>query len=157
MRLPCANRAFWALLASVGSEGLNSRRAFCVRTSKRTPNARFLALSNDQLIDVGTTQAHRLQVAFTAAQLSAIAQRAGQSGLSHGAVIRELVSAALSLDTDPGTRADSPAALAALVAAELAALMVAAVLPDGRRRLQDLAPEAAAAAAARLAMFREVE
>jgi len=61
------------------------------------------------------------------------------------------------MDTEPGTRADSPAALAALVAAELAALMVAAVLPDGRRRLQDLAPEAAAAAAARLAMFREVE
>jgi len=130
---------------------------FACELGKRTLKARLLALSDDQLIDVGTPQTHRLQVAFTAAQRSTIAQRAGQSGLSHGAVVRELVSAALSMDTEAGTRSDSPASLAALVAAELAALMVAAVLPDGRRRLQDLAPEAAAAAEARLAMFREAE
>jgi hypothetical protein len=47
--------------------------------------------------------------------------------------------------------------LAALVAAEHAALMVAAVLPDGERRLRDLAPRAAAAAEERLAMFREAD
>lgn len=71
--------------------------------------------------------------------------------------MRELVAAALTFDTEPGPRPDSPAALAALVAAEHAALMVAAVLPDGRRRMAELAPEAAAAAEERLAMFREAE
>lgn len=70
--------------------------------------------------------------------------------------MRQLVAAALTFDTEPGPRPDSPAALAALVAAEHAALMVAAVLPDGRRKMQELAAEATAAAEERLDMFREI-
>jgi len=35
--------------------------------------------------------------------------------------------------------------------------MVAAVLPDGQRRLRELGPQAAVAAQERLAMFREAE
>jgi hypothetical protein len=55
----------------------------------------------------------------------------------------------------PSARPDSPAALAALTAAELAVLMVASVLPEGQRRMHELAPEAALAAEERLALFRE--
>lgn len=104
---------------------------------------------------MGTPKARRLQVNLTDAQRSALAARAQQSGLSLSATARQLVALALALDTEPEPRPDSPAALAALVAAEHAALMVAAVLPDGRRRMQDLASEAAIAAEERLAMFRE--
>ena len=118
-------------------------------------NARFLAHSDDQVLDVGTSKARRLQVSFTAAQRAAISDRAHQAGQSLSATVRQLVAAALTFDTEPGSRADSAAALAALVAAEHAALMVAAVLPDGRRRMQELAAEAASAAEERLAMFRD--
>jgi hypothetical protein len=130
---------------------------FACELQKRTVNARFLALSNGQLLDVGNPQAQRLQVAFTAAQRAAIAQRAQLSGLPLSVIVRQLVGAALSFDSEPGTRADSPAALAALVASEHALLMVAAVLPDGERRLHELAAPAAVAAEERLAAFREVD
>lgn len=82
---------------------------------------------------------------------------AARHGLSLAEALRSLASRALTSDAcgPPPTPAESPAALAALVAAEHAALMVAAVLPDGERRLLDLAPRAAAAAEERLAMFRE--
>lgn len=106
---------------------------------------------------MGTPKSRRLPVGFTTAQQTAIAERAGRSGLSLSATVRQLVAAALAFDTEPASRADSPAALAALVAAEHAALMVAAVLPDGRRRMHELAQEAAAAAEVRLAMFRQDE
>lgn len=99
----------------------------------------------------------RLPVTFTAAQREAIAERAGSTGLSLSAVVRQLVATALAFDTEPGPRPDSPAALAALVAAEHAALMVAAVLPDGQRRMRELEARAAAAAEDRLAMFREAD
>lgn len=49
----------------------------------------------------------------------------------------------------------SPATLAALTAAEHAVLMVASVLPEGQRRMHELAPAAALAAEERLAQFRE--
>lgn len=90
-------------------------------------------------------------------QHAAIAERAASSGQSLSAIVRQLVASALTFDTEPGPKADSPAALAALVAAEHAALMVASVLPDGRRLMHELGPEAAAAAEERLAMFREAE
>lgn len=106
---------------------------------------------------MGTPQAHRIQVAFTAAQRSELTERARRSGQSLSATVRQLVAAGLRFDAESGERADSPAALAALVAAEQAALMVAAVLPDGRRLMHDLASEAAAAAEERLAMFREAD
>lgn len=106
---------------------------------------------------MGTPQTRRLQVSFTDAQRGAISQRALHAGQSLSATVRQLVATALTFDTEPGPRPDSPATLAALVAAEHAALMVAAVLPDGRRRMQELASEAAAAAEERLALFREGE
>jgi hypothetical protein len=106
---------------------------------------------------MGTPKSQRLQIAFTAGQRLAIAERARRSGLSLSASVRQLVSTALTFDSEPGSRSDSPAALAALVAAEHAALMVAAVLPDGQRRLQELGPQAALAAEERLAMFRDTE
>jgi hypothetical protein len=68
--------------------------------------------------------------------------------------VRHLVSAGLSLD-QAAVANDSPAALAALVAAEHAVLMVASVLPEGQRRMSELGPRAAAAAEERLAIFRE--
>lgn len=79
------------------------------------------------------------------------------SGESLSSVVRQLIAKALMFDTEPGPRPDSPAALAALVAAEHAALMVATVLPDGRRRMAELGAEAAAAAEERLTLFREAE
>ena len=106
---------------------------------------------------MGTPHAHRIQVAFTDAQHSDLTERSRRSGQSLGATVRQLVAAGLRFDAEPAKPADSPAALAALVAAEQAVLMVAAVLPDGRRLMRDLAPEAAAAAEARLAMFQEAE
>jgi len=48
---------------------------------------------------------------------------------------------------------DSPAALAALLAAEHAVLMVASVLPEGERRMLELGPRAWLAAEERLALF----
>jgi hypothetical protein len=103
---------------------------------------------------VGTSRNYRLQVGFTPTQRSAIADRARSGGLSLSATVRHLVSAGLSLD--PAAVAnDSPAALAALVAAEHAVLMVASVLPEGQRRMGELGQRAAAAAEERLAIFRE--
>ena len=45
--------------------------------------------------------------------------------------------------------------IAALIAAEHAVLMVASVLPEGERRMHELNAQAAVAAEARLALFRE--
>lgn len=56
---------------------------------------------------------------------------------------------------DSGKGSDSPAALAALTAAEHAVLMVASVLPEGQRRMHELASAAALAAEERLAHFKE--
>jgi hypothetical protein len=106
---------------------------------------------------VGSPNNPRLPVGFTPALHAAIAERASRMGLSLSATVRHLVAAALRLDTEAGPRPDSPAALAALVAAEHATLMVASVLPDGERRMEELAARAASAAEARLAIFREVE
>ena len=63
----------------------------------------------------------------------------------------------LGLDSDPGPRPDSPAALAALVASELTALMVASILPDGEARMHELAAQAAINAEERLAGLRDTE
>jgi hypothetical protein len=129
---------------------------FACELHERTASARLGVISDGQLLDVGTPQTHRLQVAFTAAQRAAIAERAHRAGLPLSVIVRQLVGAALVFDTEPGVRADSPAALAALVAAEHAVLMVASVLPDGDVRMHELAQQAAVAAETRLAMFREV-
>jgi hypothetical protein len=102
---------------------------------------------------MGPSRSRRLQVGFTPAQRSAIAERARGAGLSLSATVRQLVAASLSLE--PGTGAsDPPAALAALVAAEHAVLMVASILPEGERRMLSLAERAAQAAEERLALLR---
>jgi hypothetical protein len=97
----------------------------------------------------------RLQVRFASAELELVARRARRSGLSLSAAVRELVSSALSTDPPMGTMTDSPASLAALLAAEHSLLMVASVLPEGERRMHELNAQAAVAAEARLALFRE--
>ena len=77
---------------------------------------------------------------------------AAASGMSVCAAIRLLAREAL--DTrQSGTRGDSPAALAALMATEQSLLAIAAVLPDGERRIGELAERATAAAELRLALF----
>ena len=68
--------------------------------------------------------------------------------LIEAALERELVSE--SAATDRGL-----VSLAGLVAAEHAVLMVASVLPEGQRRMLELAPQAVAAAEQRLTSLRE--
>jgi hypothetical protein len=89
---------------------------------------------------------------------SALTDFARRRGLQLGPAIRLLAGDALQSDAvAPSARLDSPAALAALTAAEHAVLMVASVLPEGQRRMHELAAEAAQAAEERLALFRESE
>lgn len=80
-----------------------------------------------------------------------------QRGWSLADAVRSL--AALGLQAERGRGSDSqpesPATLATLTAAEHAVLMVASVLPEGQRRMQELAPAAASAAEERLAHFRD--
>ena len=80
-------------------------------------------------------------------------------GQALAVALRELAAQALEASEQQSNTQpiESPGTLAALVAAEHAALMVASVLPDGERRMQELAQQAAVAAEARLAMFREVD
>jgi hypothetical protein len=83
------------------------------------------------------------------AQLVAFAR---PHGLGLGPAIRLLVGRAL--EKEERQVEDSPAALAALAAAEHAVLMVASILPEGQRRRHELFEPAAKAAEARLALFR---
>lgn len=90
-------------------------------------------------------------------ELEEFAQRLG---LSHGLTLRLLIARALQAEAagqrGSDTRQDSPAVLAGLAAAEHAVLMVASVLPEGQRRMHELAAEAALAAEARLALFTKL-
>jgi hypothetical protein len=89
------------------------------------------------------------------AELSGFAR---SHGLGLGPAIRLLVGHALSAEgltrAVSTTPQDSPAALAALTAAEHAVLMVASVLPEGERRMRSLAERATEAAGERLALFQ---
>jgi hypothetical protein len=79
-----------------------------------------------------------------------------QRGLALCQAIRLLVAHGLESNTrQAGQSPDSLADLAALTAAEHAVLMVASVLPEGQRRMHELAPQAAIAAEERLAQFKE--
>jgi hypothetical protein len=92
------------------------------------------------------------------AQLEAgIRSFAIRHGLSLAEAVRSLADRSLTAETtgNSGNPSDSPASLAALVAAEHAVLMVASVLPDGERRMDELRAQAAAAAEERLSMFKE--
>ena len=106
---------------------------------------------------MSTSRRYQLRLsAGLASELEAFAQRLG---LSFGPAIQVLIGRGLQSEADgrrsSDTPQDSPAALAGLAAAEHAVLMVASVLPEGQRRMHELAPEAALAAEARLALFRE--
>jgi len=83
----------------------------------------------------------------------------GQRGSSLADALRSLAAIGLQSERsrDSVGQPDSLTALAALTAAEHAVLMVASVLPEGQRRMHELAPAAAAAAEERLAQFREAE
>ncbi len=81
---------------------------------------------------------------------------ARQRGLGLSPAIRLLVGRGLQMEAlAPAASQDSPAALAALTAAEHAVLMVASILPEGQRRMRELGSQAAAAAEERLALFKE--
>ena len=106
---------------------------------------------------MSTSRRYQLRLsAGLASELEAFAERLG---LSRGPAIQLLIGRGLQAEACAGrgsdTPHDSPAALAGLAAAEHAVLMVASVLPEGQRRMHELAPEAALAAEARLALFRE--
>ena len=101
----------------------------------------------------------RYQVRLPGPLASELESFGGQHGLGISSAIRFLVGRGLQADAD-GQRPsdppqDSPAALAALAAAEHAILMVASVLPEGQRRRRELAVDAAIAAEERLALFKE--
>ena len=100
----------------------------------------------------------RLQLRLAASLAAALDLFAEERGLPPAAAARMLLRTSLDgFATKSGEPVDSAVALAALVAAEHAVLMVAAVLPDGQRRMQVLAAEAAAAAEERQATFRPGE
>jgi hypothetical protein len=82
---------------------------------------------------------------------------ARQHGLDSSSAIRLLVGRGLHASevSAVDSSSDSPVLLAALTAAEHAVLMVASVLPEGQRRMHELAPQAALAAEERLARFGE--
>ena len=104
----------------------------------------------------GGLLSYRLQVRFDAQLFGPLRERARGSGQSLSATVRDLVCGALDSDRHrPGHNDESTTGLATLVAAEHAVLMVASVLPEGERRMRELGPQAAIAAEARLAMFRE--
>jgi hypothetical protein len=99
---------------------------------------------------------HRLQVRFDIELLGRLRLNARGSGQSLSAKVRDLVCAGIDADRQGrAPRDESPAGLATLVAAEHAVLMVASVLPEGQRRMHELAPAAALAAEQRLAHIKE--
>ena len=100
---------------------------------------------------------HRYQLRVVEPLSSDLETFAQTRGLGLCPAIRVLLRQALDSDAGRMVGADSPAILAALVAAEHAVVMVASILPEGDQRMRELAPQAAAAAEERLAIFRESE
>jgi hypothetical protein len=94
---------------------------------------------------------NRVNLRLSPEQLEEVAAYARRNGVGLGSAIRLLIGQALQGATQ--TRVDSPAALAALLAAEHAVLMVASVLPEGERRMRELGQRASLAAEERLALF----
>jgi hypothetical protein len=101
----------------------------------------------------------RYQLRLPAPLSSELEDFARRHGLGLAPAIRLLVGRGLELEAKwlrpLDSAPDSPAALAALTAAEHSVLMVASVLPEGQRRMHELAARAAVAAEERLALFRE--
>jgi len=79
---------------------------------------------------------------------------AASRGVALAVALRELAAqglASYAAEAD-SRRAESPLLLATLLAAEHAVLMVASILPEGERRRQELAAQAAVAAQERIGM-----
>jgi hypothetical protein len=95
----------------------------------------------------------RINLRLNAEQFADVTAYARQRGLRNSPAVRLLIAQSLHGET---SRAEAPAAFAALIAAEHAVLMVASVLPEGQRRLGELGAQAAAAAEERLALVQEV-
>jgi hypothetical protein len=99
-------------------------------------------------------KSRRYQVRLDERLSSELETFATTHGLGSVPAIRLLLSRGLKAEgSDANSPQDSPAALAGLVAAEHAVLMVASVLPEGERRMHELAPQAAVAAEERLAVM----
>jgi hypothetical protein len=79
----------------------------------------------------------------------------GKLGIGVGPAIRVVLSRGLAPTEEGKPCPDCPAALAARIAAEHTVLMVAAVLPEGQRRMRELAAQAASAAEDRLRLLPE--
>jgi len=78
-------------------------------------------------------------------------------GLAVGTAARLLLIRAVAPEADAlAAETSSPAALAALVAAEHAVLMVASILPEGEQRMRALTARATQSAEERLAFIREL-
>ena len=76
---------------------------------------------------------------------------AASRGIALAVALRELASQGLaSYGAETDFRRESPLLLATLLAAEHAVLMVASILPEGERRRQELAAQAAVAAQERI-------
>jgi len=103
-----------------------------------------------------TSHRHHVRLAPVVAQeLEAFAQK---HGLGLSSAIRLLATKGLEAEGSAdhiGAKREPPAALAALVASELAVLMVASILPEGEQRMRSLAKRACQAAEERIAMFSE--
>ena len=101
----------------------------------------------------------RYQLRLPAPLSEAVESYAAGHGLGLGPTIRLLLGRGLELEGRwldlTAAIPDSPAALAALLAAEHAVLMVASILPEGEQRMRSLAPRATQSAEERLALFRE--
>ena len=107
----------------------------------------------------GVSASRRFHLYLSSELESRLRRFASRRGLALAVALRELAALGLeAADQPPHLQPiESPGTLAALVAAEHAVLAVASVLPDGERRIQELASQAATAAEARLAMFRQAE
>ncbi len=99
----------------------------------------------------GVSASHRFHLRLPLAMDSEIRAFARRHGLGLSPAIRLLVGRGLQSESfGSASSQDSPAALAALAAAEHAVLMVASVLPEGQRRMHELSAQAAGAAEERL-------
>jgi hypothetical protein len=102
-------------------------------------------------------RSRRLHIRLSATTRAELARRAEALGVPASSAARQLIEAQL----DRTSAGDAVGAdhgfvgMAGLVAAEHAVLMVASVLPEGQRRMHELAPQAALAAEERLALVRE--
>ncbi len=105
---------------------------------------------------MGTT--HRIQVRLNEELFAELRRFARDNGLGLSPALRLLAARSLQAaggEVGGASAAGNRASLAALLAAEHALLLTASVLPEGERRVAELAERAAAAAEERLALFAE--